>query len=115
MSTTCLFCRIAAGEIPAQKLYEDEDIVAFRDIKPEAPVHFLVIPRKHIPNLFELQIEEAALMGKLLFTAQELAISEGMGKKGGRFVFNCKTDGGQTVDHVHLHVLGGRELGWPPG
>jgi len=90
-------------------------MVAFRDIKPQAPVHFLVIPRRHIQNLFELQIEDAALMGKLIFTAQELAITEGMGKKGGRFVINCKEDGDQSVEHVHIHVLGGRKLGWPPG
>jgi len=115
MSTSCLFCRIANGEIPSTKLYEDEDIVAFLDVNPQAPIHFLVIPRKHIPNLFEVQIEEAALLGKIMFTAQELAIDQGMGKKGGRFVFNCKSDGGQSVDHVHLHVLGGRELSWPPG
>lgn len=115
MSTSCLFCRIANGEIPSTKLYEDEDIVAFLDVNPLAPVHFLVIPRKHIPNLFEVQIEEAALLGKIMFTAQELAIDQGMGKKGGRFVFNCKSDGGQSIDHVHLHVLGGRELSWPLG
>lgn len=115
MANNCIFCRIIAGEIPSRKLYEDEDIIAFYDIEPEAPVHFLVAPKKHIPNLFEVQIEEAALLGKIVYTAQELAVSEGLGKKGGRFVFNCKSDGNQSVDHVHLHVLGGRKLGWPPG
>ena len=115
MTTHCLFCRIVAGEIPAQALYDDDEILAFRDVNPQAPIHFLVIPKKHIPNLFEVDMEDAGLLGKILFTAQELAITEGMGKRGGRFVFNCKTDGGQSVDHVHLHVLGGRALAWPPG
>ena len=115
MSDSCLFCKIIRGEIPSTKLYEDDDLIAFLDIQPEAPVHFLVAPKKHIANLFEVQIEDAALLGKLVFTAQELAVTAGMGKKGGRFIFNCKSDGNQSVDHIHMHVLGGRALAWPPG
>ncbi|MDR1893910.1 MAG: histidine triad nucleotide-binding protein [Spirochaetales bacterium] len=111
----CLFCRILRGEIPARKIYEDGEILAFHDVNPQAPVHFLLIPKKHIPSLMELSAEDASLMGRLLFKAQELAIQEGCGEMGARFVFNCRAHGGQTVDHLHLHVLGGRFLSWPPG
>ncbi|HSQ40886.1 MAG TPA: histidine triad nucleotide-binding protein [Fibrobacteraceae bacterium] len=111
----CLFCRIAAGEIPTKKIFEDDDIVAFYDIAPQAPVHFLVIPRRHISNLFEMEASDSALLGKMIFKAQQIAQNLGMSEKGGRFVLNCKSDGGQSVNHVHLHVLGGRELAWPPG
>ena len=110
--TDCIFCKIIAGEIPCKKCYEDDEILAFYDINPQAPVHFLVIPKKHIPNIMEA---DAELLGKLLFKAQELAVKEGCGPKGCRFVINCKEDGGQTVDHLHVHVLGKRRLGWPPG
>ncbi|MDR2211256.1 MAG: histidine triad nucleotide-binding protein [Spirochaetaceae bacterium] len=110
--TDCIFCKIIAGEIPAQKMYEDDDLLAFRDVNPQAPVHFLVIPKTHIPTILEA---EAGLLGKLLFKARELAVQEGCGERGGRFVINCREDGGQTVDHLHVHVLGGRSLGWPPG
>jgi histidine triad (HIT) family protein len=111
----CLFCRIARGEIPSTKIHEDDEMLAFLDIAPKAPVHFLVIPKKHIANIMELAPEDAALMGRLLYKAQELARGLGCAEKGARFVFNCKSDGGQTVDHVHLHVLGGRAMDWPPG
>jgi len=111
----CLFCKIIAGEIPSKKLYEDEEILAFCDIKPMAPVHFLVIPKKHIQNLMELEASDAALVGRMFNKAQELAKEQGCEEKGGRFVVNTKTDGGQTVDHLHIHFLGGRSLGWPPG
>jgi histidine triad (HIT) family protein len=111
----CLFCKIAAGEIPSRKLYEDEELLAFYDIAPKAPVHFLVIPKKHISSLMEMGAEDSGLLGRLVFKAQELARGEGCGERGARFVFNCKADGGQTVPHVHLHVLGGRVLDWPPG
>ena len=111
----CLFCKIIRGEIPSAKLYEDEHMLAFKDIAPKAPVHFLVIPKKHIVNLMEMDEADAALMGKLLWRAQLVAKELGLGEKGARFVFNCKDDGGQTVDHAHLHVLGGRGLQWPPG
>ena len=111
----CLFCKIIAGEIPGNKIFEDEDLLAFHDISPQAPVHFLVIPKKHIANLMETKPEDSVLLGKLLCKAQELLAEQGCAEKGGRFVINCKSDGMQTVEHVHLHVLGGRSLGWPPG
>ena len=111
----CIFCKIAKGEIPVNKIFEDDELFAFHDAAPQAPLHFLVIPKKHIRNIMEIPAEDAALTGKLLNTAQELAVKLGCGEKGGRFVINCKSDGGQTVDHLHVHVLGGRALGWPPG
>ena len=101
--------------MPGKKLYEDDDLLAFHDISPQAPVHFLVIPKKHIINVMELKPEDTELMGKLLFKAQKLLAEQGCSENGGRFVFNCKSHGLQTVDHVHLHVLGGRKLRWPPG
>ncbi|GMO21408.1 MAG: histidine triad nucleotide-binding protein [Termitinemataceae bacterium] len=109
----CIFCKIIKGEIPAKKLYEDDEILAFFDVNPQAPVHFLVIPKKHLKNIMESTSGD--LLGKLLFKAQELAVAQGCGEKGARFVINCKSDGGQTVDHLHIHVLGGRPLDWPPG
>jgi histidine triad (HIT) family protein len=111
----CLFCKIIAGEIPSKKVYEDDEIYAFYDISPQAPVHFLVIPKKHIPTVMDAQSEDAALLGKLLHKAQELLAAQGCAEKGGRFVVNCKEDGLQTVPHIHIHVLGGRPLLWPPG
>ena len=117
----CIFCKIINGEIPCKKLYEDDEILAFADINPKAPVHFLVIPKKHITSLLELEAGDAGLAGRLLHKAQELAKEPGPGGPGGcgengaRFVINAKRDGGQTVDHLHIHVLGGRSLGWPPG
>ena len=113
--SNCIFCKIIKGEIPSKKLYEDDEILAFFDINAKAPVHFLVIPKKHIENLLELQDSDCALAGKLLHKAQQLAKEQGCQQKGGRFVINAKSDGGQTVDHLHIHFLGGRALGWPPG
>ena len=112
---SCIFCNIIAGEIPCKKIYEDDDMLAFLDINPMAPVHFLVIPKKHIENLLVLEEKDAALVGKLFFRAKELARQLKCEEKGGRFVINAKSDGGQTVDHLHIHFLGGRSLGWPPG
>lgn len=111
----CLFCKIARGEIPSKKIYEDEEMLAFHDIGPKAPVHFLVVPKKHVSSLMELEKADSALVGRMVYKAQELAKELGCGEKGARFVFNCKEDGGQTVGHVHLHVLGGRAMDWPPG
>ena len=111
----CIFCKIIKGEIPAKKLYEDDELLAFHDVNPQAPVHFLVIPKKHIPNIMELDASDAALLGRLLFKAQELAATNGCAEKGARFVINCKSDGGQSVDHLHCHILGGRAMAWPPG
>ena len=111
----CIFCKIAAGEIPGSKIYEDDEMLAFHDITPQAPVHFLLIPKKHIKNLLELEAGDTALAGRLLNKAQELAKQSGCEEKGARFVINAKSHGGQTVDHLHIHILGGRPLGWPPG
>ena len=111
----CIFCKIVKGKIPSKKLYEDGDILAFHDLNPQAPVHFLVIPKKHIQNIMEAEEGDAALLGRLLLKAQELAKGLDCGEKGGRFVINCKSQGGQTVDHIHCHFLGGRFLAWPPG
>ena len=110
----CIFCKIIAGEIPAKKIFEDDETLAFLDINPASPVHFLVIPKKHINNLFELEEADKDLIGRLLYKAKELAM-ERCEEKGGRFVINTKREGGQTVDHLHIHFLGGRALGWPPG
>jgi len=111
----CIFCKIIAGEIPGKKIYEDDEMLAFHDINPMAPVHFLIIPKKHLGSLFEVEETDTPLLGRLLKKAQELARQQGCDEKGGRFVINTKTDGGQTVDHLHIHFLGGRALGWPPG
>jgi histidine triad (HIT) family protein len=111
----CIFCQILAGDIPSKKIYEDDEMFAFHDITPQAPVHFLIVPKKHIRNIMELEPADAALAGRLLNKAQELAKELGCGEKGARFVINAKSHGGQTVDHLHIHILGGRHLGWPPG
>ena len=111
----CIFCKIISGEIPSKKIFEDGEFLAFHDLNPQAPLHFLVIPKKHIRNIMELEAGDSGLAGRLLFKAQELAKSSGCEEKGARFVINCKSHGGQTVDHLHLHVLGGRPLKWPPG
>lgn len=111
----CLFCKIARGEIPCKKIYEDDELLAFHDIAPQAPVHFLVIPKRHIDNVMEMAPADTALAGKIIFLAQKLAVSLGCEEKGARFVVNCKSDGGQSVNHLHLHALGGRQLAWPPG
>lgn len=109
----CLFCKIAAGEIPAEKLYEDEDVLAFHDIDKQAPTHFLVIPKRHIATLNDA--EDAELLGKLSLTASKLAKELGFAEDGYRVVMNCNEDGGQAVYHIHLHCLAGRALSWPPG
>ncbi|MDR2509135.1 MAG: histidine triad nucleotide-binding protein [Spirochaetaceae bacterium] len=113
--TDCVFCKIIRGEIPAKKIYEDEDVFAFFDIEPRAPVHFLVVPKLHIANIMELETAQIPLAGKLLFQARRIAGELGCEERGARFVINCKSDGGQTVEHLHIHVLGGRKLDWPPG
>ncbi|UVE17370.1 histidine triad nucleotide-binding protein [Pseudomonas sp. LS44] len=110
----CLFCKIVAGEIPARKFYEDDQVIAFHDIGAQAPVHFLVIPKKHIATLNDLDEGDQALAGLLLLTAQRLANQQGC-DDGFRLVMNCKALGGQTVYHVHMHVLGQRQMTWPPG
>lgn len=112
---SCLFCRIIAGEIPAAKVYEDDRLVAFNDINPQAPSHFLVVPRDHIDTLNALSPEHDALVGEMVRRAAALAAERGYGASGYRTVFNCQADAGQTVFHIHLHVLAGRKLSWPPG
>jgi len=113
--TDCLFCKIIAGDIPAARLYEDDKVVAFKDLNPKAPLHALVVPRKHIASLNELGADDDAIAGALLRCAARLAKEHGYSERGYRTVFNCNADAGQTVFHLHLHVLGGRGLSWPPG
>ncbi|GMW00854.1 MAG: histidine triad nucleotide-binding protein [Candidatus Hydrogenedentota bacterium] len=114
MGDGCLFCRIAAGEIPSQKVYEDETVFAFRDINPQAPTHILVIPKKHIARMSDCVAEDAALLGEVMYRAAEIARQEGVGD-GFRTVVNCGESVGQSVWHIHVHVLGGRPMHWPPG
>jgi histidine triad (HIT) family protein len=111
----CLFCKVASGEIPATIVHEDDHLVAFRDINPQAPIHILVIPREHIASLDAAGDQHADLLGRMLLVARDLARSEGIAEDGYRTVLNVGADGGQTVHHIHMHVLGGRALGWPPG
>jgi histidine triad (HIT) family protein len=110
----CLFCKIVAGEIPSKKVFEDDLTYAFRDINPQAPTHVLVVPRKHIDSLAEASAEDQELLGYLHLVAARIAKNEGL-SKGFRTVINTGPDGGQTVDHLHVHLLGGRTMLWPPG
>ena len=110
----CLFCKIIAGDIPADTIYQDDDVLAFRDISPQAPSHFLVIPKKHISDLNGIEEADDKLAGKLVRVGAELAAKEGL-DGGYRVVFNNGADGCQTVFHIHMHVLGGRQMNWPPG
>ncbi len=112
--TDCLFCKIIAGEIPAQKVYEDDHTVAFEDIKPQAPTHVLVIPKKHIVGLKEAGGEDAELVGRCHLAAAQIARQRGI-ENGYRTVLNVGPGAGQSVFHLHVHLLGGRHLGWPPG
>jgi histidine triad (HIT) family protein len=111
----CLFCRIIAGEIPATRVYEDDDLVAFNDISPQAPMHVLIVPKTHIATLNELLPAHDALIGSMVRRAAALAHDRGFAEGGYRTVFNCNAAAGQTVFHIHLHVLGGRAMTWPPG
>ncbi|MSR20727.1 MAG: histidine triad nucleotide-binding protein [Gemmatimonadetes bacterium] len=113
--SSCLFCKIAAGTIPADLVHADERLVAFHDIGPQAPVHVLVVPREHIASLEEASERHADLLGALLLVAREIAREQGLSERGYRTVINTGADGGQTVQHLHLHLLGGRALEWPPG
>jgi histidine triad (HIT) family protein len=112
---SCLFCGILSGEIPADIIYESDNAVAFRDTNPQAPTHVLVIPRKHIATINSLQADDQSLVGSLYLAAREIARQEGVADDGYRTVMNCNAAAGQTVFHLHLHVLGGRSLSWPPG
>ena len=111
----CLFCKIAAGEIPAELVYESDDVVAFRDINPQAPTHVLVIPRTHIATIKDIEEDHRALVGSLYSAARQIAAEEGIAEAGYRAVMNCNEGAGQSVFHIHLHVLGGRPMSWPPG
>jgi histidine triad (HIT) family protein len=113
--TDCLFCKIAAGEVPADLVHEGERLVAFRDIQPQAPVHVLVIPREHVTSLDATSAEHRDVLGEALLLAAEIARKEGVASEGYRTVINTGEDGGQTVHHLHVHVLGGRSMRWPPG
>ena len=110
MTTDCIFCQIATGKISSEILYQDEEVVAFRDINPQAPTHLLVIPKKHIPSLAHLSEAESPLIGHMVNIANQLAKREGVFESGYRLVINCGKEGGQLVPHLHLHILGGRQL-----
>lgn len=110
----CIFCKIAAGEIPSNKAYEDDQILAFYDLDPQAPVHILIIPKEHISSADDLTEENGPLLGHIFVTAAKLAKELGL-ENGYRIVNNCGEDGGQTVKHLHFHLLGGRGMAWPPG
>lgn len=111
----CVFCKIVSGELPSQKVYEDDRVLAFEDISPAAPVHVLIIPKKHIPSIMHLKEEDLPLIQDIHRVGQQVADQLGVSQKGFRLVNNCGEDGGQTVDHLHYHLLGGRHLSWPPG
>ncbi len=111
----CLFCKISAGEIPADVVFESEDVVAFRDINPKAPTHVLIIPRKHVATLNEMTSDDIDDVGNLFLAAGQIAKDEGIDTDGYRVVMSCNDAAGQTVFHLHLHLLGGRRMNWPPG
>lgn len=113
--TDCLFCKMVSGEIKPDTVYEDEHVLAFRDINPQAPTHVLVIPREHIATLNDLDEQHANTIGRMTLAAARIAGQEGFATNGYRTVMNCNADGGQTVFHIHMHVLGGRPMNWPPG
>lgn len=115
MSDDCLFCRILEGDVPADVVFESDAAIGFRDINPQAPTHVLIIPRRHIPTINDLGAEDRELVGELYLAAQQIASDEGLSERGYRVVMNCNEGAGQSVFHVHLHLLGGRGLGWPPG
>ena len=111
----CLFCRIVAGDVPASKVHESDRLVAFQDVNSQAPMHLLIVPRDHIATLNDLQPSHDGLVGEMVRLAATLAKARGYHERGYRTVFNCNADAGQSVFHIHLHVLGGRQFGWPPG
>lgn len=111
----CLFCKMVSGEIKTDMVLETKELIAFRDINPQAPLHVLVVPRKHITTLNDTIEPDAILVGKMTLAAQEVARNAGVDESGYRLVMNCNPDGGQSVYHIHMHVLGGRQMKWPPG
>ncbi len=110
----CIFCKIASGAIPSSKVYEDDEVFAFRDIHPAAPTHILVVPKQHVDNVLQASAVPG-MLERMLQAAAAIARQEGLDAKGFRLVVNTGSDGGQSVEHLHVHILGGRELGWPPG
>jgi histidine triad (HIT) family protein len=114
-SADCLFCKIVAGDIPAEIIYESDSAIGFRDVNPQAPTHVLIIPREHIATINDLDAGHETIVGKLYTAAKTIAADEGLADDGYRVVMNCNEAAGQTVFHIHLHLLGGRSLGWPPG
>lgn len=115
MSSDCLFCKMVNGQIKPEVVFENDAVLAFRDIAPQAPVHVLVIPKKHIASINDLEPNHDVLVGEMYLTAKKVARQLGVAEGGYRTVMNCNGDAGQTVFHLHLHLLGGRRLGWPPG
>ena len=111
----CLFCKIVSGDIQGDIVHQDDEILAFRDINPQAPTHILIIPKKHISTVNDLEEEDQQVIGKMFSAAKMLAKQEGLSERGYRLVMNCNAEAGQTVFHIHLHLLGGRTMGWPPG
>ncbi len=111
----CLFCKIIGGEIPSTKVYEDEYVYAFRDIEPQAPEHIIIVPKEHMASANDITAENSAVIGKIFEAAAKIATDLGFAEKGYRIVNNCGEDGGQTVGHIHFHLLAGRNLQWPPG
>jgi histidine triad (HIT) family protein len=111
----CIFCKIVGGEIPAQLVHQDDSLIAFKDLNPQAPLHVLVVPRRHVSTLNDLGPSDDALVGSMLRLAAQLAKEHGYADRGYRTVFNCNREAGQTIFHIHLHVLAGRGLSWPPG
>jgi histidine triad (HIT) family protein len=111
----CLFCKIANGEIPAKLAFDDDRVTAFEDINPQAPVHIVIIPKKHIPTILDLSHEDQELVGYMHMVANQIATEKSLAENGFRLVTNCKKSAGQTVLHIHIHLLGGRDFLWPPG
>lgn len=111
----CIFCKIAAGDIPADIVYQDDTVVAFRDLNPQAPTHILVIPRRHLATLNDVEPDVEPILGRMFGAVKEIAAAEGLSDPGYRTVINCNEAGGQAVFHIHLHLLGGRMMHWPPG
>lgn len=115
MGEDCLFCKIAAGVIPSAAVYSDDEFYAFRDAHPAAPTHILLVPRKHIPRISDAAPEDAGLLGRMLLKANDIARQEGLVEHGFRYVINCNAWAGQSIYHIHMHILGGRQQSWPPG
>jgi histidine triad (HIT) family protein len=112
---SCLFCEIVAGRVPAKIAYQDDEVLAFHDINPQGPTHVLVVPRRHVASLLDVTPTDDALLGNLVRRARDLAVEKGLDEGGFRLVFNCGEDAGYSVYHIHLHLVGGRKMGWPPG